>query len=125
MLFRSTLALGTTLDLLFELHTGEESKTGFQSLQDLIEAFEYALACPTLRPRGLMTMAPYTEDEAPIRRSFRSCARAFRELGDRFRPDAWDTLSMGMTNDYPLAIEEGSTMLRIGTAIFGERDYSR
>lgn len=113
-------AAGKVLDILFELHTGEASKSGFPDAASLHGAVEAAMAWPSLRPRGLMTMAPYTDDERAIRESFRACARAFRESGLAGSP-SWDTLSMGMTNDLELAIEEGSTMVRIGTAIFGER----
>ncbi len=116
-------AEGKIQDILFELHTGEESKSGFADEEELERALELALGYASLRPCGLMTMAPYTEDERAIRASFRRCAKAFKSLGGRYAPPYWATLSMGMTNDYPLAIEEGATLLRIGTAIFGERSY--
>jgi PLP dependent protein len=117
-------AEGKIQDILFELHTGEDSKSGFADEDELERALVLALGSPSLRPCGLMTMAPYTEDESAIRSSFRRCARAFEALGSRYSPPRWDTLSMGMTNDYPLAIEEGATLVRIGTAIFGERSYA-
>jgi pyridoxal phosphate enzyme (YggS family) len=120
-LAKRAAAEGKVQDILFELHTGEESKSGFADEAELERAIELALGLATLRPRGLMTMAPYTEDEKAIRASFSRCARAFEALGARYGLSRWDTLSMGMTNDYSLAIEEGSTLLRIGTAIFGER----
>ena len=68
-------------------------------------------------------MAPFTSDEYVIRKSFSE----LREMKEKLNNE-WDNiseLSMGMTNDYKIAIEEGSTMLRIGTAIFGERDTSK
>ena len=70
-----------------------------------------------------MTMAPYTEDETVIR----NCFRKLREIKDSLneKGSTITELSMGMTNDLEIAIEEGSTMLRVGTAIFGERDYSK
>ena len=114
-------ATGRVLDVLFELHTGEESKTGFQSAPELFSAVRLARSLPSLRPRGLMTMAPYTDNVADIRASFRLCRRIWLEARDIAGSEAFDTISMGMTNDYELAIEEGSTMVRIGTAIFGER----
>lgn len=113
-------AAGRKLDILFELHTGEASKAGFPDAESLFRGVEAAAAWPSLRPRGLMTMAPYTDDVAAIRASFAACARAF-SLSPLHGEPFWDTLSMGMTNDLELAIEAGSTLVRIGTAIFGER----
>ncbi len=111
------------LELLLELHTGEESKSGFADPDELARGLELALASPYLRPRGLMTMAPYTDDETAVRRSFIICRETFERLAPAAARAgaAWDTLSMGMTNDFETAIAEGSTMVRIGTAIFGER----
>lgn len=111
---------GKVLDVLFELHTGEESKSGFPDRLSLYEAMNHALSLPSIRPRGLMTMAPFTDDEAAIRASFAQCRAAFLEA-PMAGSDAWDTLSMGMTNDLELAIAEGSTLVRVGTAIFGRR----
>lgn len=68
---------------------------------------------------GLMTMAKFTEDREEIRRSFRLAKELYDSIG-KGNPD-FQYLSMGMTHDYDIAIEEGSNMLRIGTAIFGER----
>jgi pyridoxal phosphate enzyme (YggS family) len=110
------------LPLLLELHTGEESKRGFAGLDGLFRAAELILKTEGLRPGGLMTMAPFTEDREEIRCSFRLLAKARKELEKRFpSADNWACLSMGMTNDFEIAIEEGATLLRIGSAIFGER----
>jgi pyridoxal phosphate enzyme (YggS family) len=112
------------LDILLELHTGEESKSGFPDEESLLRAAELALSWPQLRIQGLMTMAPYTGDQGLIRNSFRRLARARDALAARFPPDrrcSWACLSMGMSGDFGIAVEEGSTLLRIGTAIFGER----
>ena len=110
------------LRLLFELHTGEESKSGFPDLEGLFRAAETVLKSPYLKPCGLMTMAPFTTDRDLIRSSFRHLAKAGTELEKRFPPaENWACLSMGMTGDFEIAIEEGSTLLRIGSAIFGER----
>ncbi len=117
-------SLGKHLDILLELHTGEESKAGFASLDELLRAAETIVESTSgsgLRLRGLMTMAPYTNDERPIRASFRSLAHAFDEVRKRLAPVSFDVLSMGMTNDYAIAVEEGSTLVRIGTALFGSR----
>ena len=80
----------------------------------------YLATLPHLRLRGLMTLPPYTEDPQDARSYF----RRLRELRDRLRNDGrpqLQELSMGMTHDFPIAIEEGSTMIRIGTALFGAR----
>ncbi|MCL2066997.1 MAG: YggS family pyridoxal phosphate-dependent enzyme [Treponema sp.] len=110
------------LPVLLELHTGEESKSGFSGLDSLFRAAELVLESTVLCPQGLMTMAPFTGDRDAIRASFRMLAGAGAELGRRFPPaENWACLSMGMTNDFEIAIEEGATLLRIGSAIFGER----
>lgn len=114
-------ANGVRLNILLELHTGEESKAGFLDFDSLCVGVETALGYPTIAIRGLMTMAPYTTDERAIRASFRALRSARDRLAARF-PDAdWSTLSMGMTNDFEIAVEEGSTLVRVGTAIFGHR----
>jgi pyridoxal phosphate enzyme (YggS family) len=114
------------LGLLLELHTGEASKSGFPNEESLFRATETVLAYPRLRIAGLMTMAPFTGDEGLIRNSFRCLVKARAALETRFPPGlesrcGWDVLSMGMSNDFEIAVEEGSTLLRIGTGIFGER----
>jgi len=116
---------GGALPVLLELRTGEDSKSGFESLDGLFKVAELIMACPTLSIRGLMTLAPNTSDEAPVRAAFRKLASARQELENRFQNTAeghsFTCLSMGMSGDFETAIEEGSTMLRIGSAIFGER----
>ena len=111
------------LPLLLELHTGEESKSGFANFDELFKAAALVLSSDLLRPKGLMTIAPYTQDKEEIRSSFRLLAKAQCELVKRFPPaENWACLSMGMSNDFDIAIEEGSTMIRIGSSIFGERN---
>jgi hypothetical protein len=106
--------------VLLQVNTsGEEAKAGFP-LEGALEALLEAAAVPGLAVRGLMTMAPYTDDERVLRTTF---AR-LREMGVALashRPGVGRELSMGMTNDLRIAVEEGSTMVRIGTALFGER----
>ena len=120
-LSRRAAAAGRTLDVLLELHTGEESKAGFADRDAAARALELVLASPALRVRGLMTMAPYTEDSAAIRASFRALVSCRAFLAARFPDVELPVLSMGMTNDYEIAVEEGSTLVRVGTAIFGPR----
>jgi pyridoxal phosphate enzyme (YggS family) len=110
------------LIILLEYHTAEESKSGFPDLDSLFRGAERALEFPGLNLRGIMTMAPYTTDEGRIRASFRAAVSARDALALRFPGVDWSCLSMGMSGDFEIAIEEGSTLLRIGTAIFGERN---
>ncbi|WP_461247311.1 YggS family pyridoxal phosphate-dependent enzyme [Treponema sp. R6D11] len=105
------------LEVLLELHTGEETKSGYQSIEALFKAAELVLESPKLKLTGLMTMAPFTTDTALVRSSFKQLVKAKDELEKRF-PGNWSCLSMGMSNDFEIAIEEGSTLIRIGNAIF-------
>jgi pyridoxal phosphate enzyme (YggS family) len=116
-----TSAREKPLPILFELHTAEDSKSGFPDVDSLYYATEKALVFPGLAPSGLMTMAPFTNDERLIRASFRALVMARDELAKRFPECDWSCLSMGMSNDFEIAIEEGATLIRIGTALFGER----
>jgi pyridoxal phosphate enzyme (YggS family) len=107
------------LELLLEMHTGEETKRGFADIDELFMAAETLMGKVNIKPTGLMTMAPFTEDKEKIRVSFRQLVKARNELEKRFPPKGnWSCLSMGMSNDFEIAIEEGSTMLRIGSLIF-------
>jgi PLP dependent protein len=117
-------AAGLHREALLELHTGEESKEGFRDAEDLYRALELLLSKEDRRiePRGLMTMAPNTDDEALVRSSFRALRAALEGGRSRFGLAGLDILSMGMSGDYQLAVEEGSTLVRIGTALFGERE---
>lgn len=119
---RRAAAAGRGMDILLELHTGEESKSGFADRGSALDACERLTGLGNLRLRGLMTMAPYTDDAAAIRASFRSLRALFEEIAaSRSFPDL-DTLSMGMSNDFEIAVEEGATLLRLGTVLFGKRD---
>jgi uncharacterized pyridoxal phosphate-containing UPF0001 family protein len=109
------------LGVLLELHTGEASKSGFPDEEGLLRGAEKILSIPGLAVRGLMTMAPFNAGERMIRDSFRALVHARRTLVSRFPQADWSCLSMGMSGDFEIAIEEGSTLLRIGTALFGER----
>jgi uncharacterized pyridoxal phosphate-containing UPF0001 family protein len=87
----------------------------------LCAGVETALEAGGIKPAGLMTMAPFTNDETAIRKAFRKLVKAQTRLRQTFPECAWDCLSMGMSGDFKIAIEEGSTLIRIGTAVFGER----
>lgn len=116
---------GIVMDVLLEVNVArEESKWGFSMEEVPATAREIGLL-PHIRVRGLMTSAPYTEDAETNRVYFRELHELFEELGrSGLEGIQADTLSMGMTGDYVVAVEEGSTMIRVGTGIFGKRDYS-
>lgn len=118
---------GGTLPVLIEVNAGgEEQKHGFHVDQALDRAAEIA-ELPGLSVRGLMTMAPQTDDERVLRETFGRARSLFDRMPIPGEPPGRgpDTLSMGMSGDYTLAIEEGTTMLRLGTALFGPPDTSR
>jgi pyridoxal phosphate enzyme (YggS family) len=99
--------------------SGEETKSGFPPDQ-AVDAIHEVLTLPGVEVRGLMTMAPFVDDERTLRRTFVALRRIQEEAG-KLPGYRGRELSMGMTNDFELAVEEGSTMVRIGTALFGER----
>jgi hypothetical protein len=108
------------VSVLIQVNTsGEDAKSGL-AREGAEESIGQILEVAAVEVRGLMTMAPWTEDERVLRTAF----RRLRELGERVRAsDArlGPELSMGMSNDYSIAVEEGSTMVRVGTALLGER----
>jgi hypothetical protein len=110
--------------ILFQVKTSEEeTKSGIETEEELISIVEGSGKLKNVEPIGLMTIAPLTDSEQEIRKSF----KYLRKLKDEFNRSGFKNikeLSMGMTSDFEIAIEEGATMLRIGSAIFGQRDYS-
>jgi hypothetical protein len=110
------------LPVLLEVNiSGEESKHGVEP-EHAEELAEYILGfCDRLKLEGLMGIAPFTEDEKRVRSSFSQLRDLRDRLSDRVNVDL-PTLSMGMSNDYLTAVAEGSTMVRIGTALFGNRE---
>ena len=113
------------MDVLCEVNmAGEETKFGLKP-EETMDFVKRISELPHLKVRGLMTIAPYTEDPESNRVYF----KGLRELKDRINAEHipgvdMDTLSMGMTGDYEVAIEEGATLVRVGTGIFGERHYA-
>lgn len=115
---------GRVIDCLLEVHvTAEESKSGWDvdSLRDYLASGAIS-ELKSVRIRGVMGMATFTEDMAVVRVDFERIAAIKRELEPLF-DSSFDILSMGMSDDYPLAVECGSTMVRIGSSIFGSRQY--
>ncbi|HEX7120140.1 MAG TPA: YggS family pyridoxal phosphate-dependent enzyme [Longimicrobiales bacterium] len=100
--------------------SGEASKYGFGAAE-AVDAVAEVVSLPRLRVRGLMTMAPYTSEEATLRRTFAGARRLFERCAEEVPGFEPVHLSMGMSNDFEIAVEEGSTLVRLGTVLFGER----
>ena len=119
--------IGRTVDVLLQIHVAqEEAKFGF-TLQEITQLANSGklTAMSHVRVVGVMAMATNTDDDAEIRREFAEAHHVFYTLKDGcfFGDEHFCELSMGMSDDYRLAIAEGSTMVRIGTTIFGAREY--
>lgn len=116
---------GVNTDILIEVNiAGEETKFG-TSRDEAIRLVEDAAKLPNIHICGLMTIAPFVDDPEDNRIYFRQIKQLSVDIAEKKldNVDMW-ILSMGMTGDYEVAIEEGATMVRVGTGIFGERDYS-
>lgn len=112
---------GKAVPILLEVYAGDDpARPGFRA-DAVREALPRIAALPGLDVRGLMTVAPLGLDADDTRGVFRDLRELRDGLRQQFPALALDQLSMGMTNDYPLAVEEGATMVRVGRAIFGER----
>jgi PLP dependent protein len=110
------------LGILVQVNTsGEDAKTGLAP-DEAPETVARILELRELRVQGLMTMAPYTDDERVLRATFAGLRELAGELRRQLSEYRGTELSMGMSNDYRVAVEEGSTMIRLGTALFGERE---
>lgn len=119
------------IDVLLQLHVAtEDTKFGMDE-NELMTCLEYYTAqresLTHVRIRGLMGMASFTEDTAQVRQELRQIKNVFIQMKQTFfiGKSYFDTCSMGMSGDYKMAIEEGSTMVRIGSMLFGQRDYSK
>ncbi|MGI9179436.1 MAG: YggS family pyridoxal phosphate-dependent enzyme [Longimicrobiaceae bacterium] len=121
-LSEEAVAAGREVRALVQVNTsGEESKYGF-SADASLDALGEICELPGLRIEGLMTMAPFTEEEAILRATFAAARRLQEEAGRQISGFQPLELSMGMSNDFEIAVEEGSTLVRLGTVLFGERD---
>lgn len=115
---------GVVMDILVEINIGmEDSKSGAteEEARDLIKKIrdEYQ----NLRVRGLMCVPPITDNPENSRKYFKKLKDIFDSIKELSEDEYFDTLSMGMSGDYEVAIEEGATVVRVGTAIFGAREY--
>ncbi len=121
--------VGRCVDILFEVHIAEEdSKMGWNT-QEFLEYMksEQWRELKNVTPRGVMGMATFTDNQDIVRAEFRTLSDMFRVLKEQYfaEDSRFDTISMGMSGDWKLAIEEGSTQIRVGSAIFGARNYSK
>jgi pyridoxal phosphate enzyme (YggS family) len=131
-LSRRCEAAQTTMPVFLEVNvSGEVTKYGFVTQEGneeqelrLFRAVEQIVALPNLEVQGLMTMAPYGAPEEVARSCFRRLNRLRSTLEKKYSQTTWRHLSMGMTDDFEPAIEEGATIIRVGRAIFGERNIS-
>ena len=119
---REAAALGRKMPVLIEVHLGEEaSKFGVEE-GDLVQLAEKIGVLPSLELRGLMTLPPFFDDPEKVRPFFRRLRELAGRIDARNLPGVeMRELSMGMSHDFEIAIEEGATIVRVGTAIFGER----
>jgi len=122
-LSRDSEAAQCVMSVLLEVNiSGEETKHGFAA-QTLVDLLPEIMALPGIRLCGLMTMAPFVEDKTLIRSHFRKLRELRDQLVTCYPEVDMGELSMGMTNDFEIAVEEGATIVRIGSAIFGARSY--
>ena len=122
---KRSAAAGIVSDILVQVNAAEEESkfgAGLAEAEELV--LQVAESFKNIRIRGLMEIAPYAEDPEDIRIYFRQVAQLYEKLKCAGLA-AFDTLSMGMSHDFETAIEEGATHIRVGTAIFGKRDYSK
>lgn len=121
-LSRQSLKVNRTLDVLIEVHTTDEATKFGCSPKETLKLAESISKLPGLHLKGLMTMGPFSENDEDSRDSFRIASRLREDIcREGFPSVSMEHLSIGMTHDYQIAIEEGATLLRIGTAIFGKR----
>ena len=121
---RQAVKHNVTVDILIEVNVAaEESKFGVRP-EDAIDLCRDISTLPGIRIRGLMTVAPFTSDPEENRPVFCALRQLFVDIGGKNIDNVcMDCLSMGMSGDYTVAIEEGATFVRVGTSIFGQRDY--
>ena len=111
-------------NVLLQIHIAkEESKFGLDE-KELMQLLQYVSSgnYPNIQIKGLMGMASFTDNQTQVKNEFISLKKLFDQHASEYQ---WDTLSMGMSSDYQLALDCGSTMIRIGSALFGERNYQK
>lgn len=113
------------MPILVEVNVAEEESKFGLKVEEVVPFLEEISVYPHIQVKGLMTIAPFVDDPEENRAIFRKLKKLSVDItGKNINNITMSVLSMGMTNDYQVAVEEGSTMVRVGTGIFGERDYS-
>jgi len=117
--------IGKVQDILIQVNvSGEESKFGVEP-EECAELCENIAKLPNVKICGLMTVAPFIDDEELLAKVFNGLRQISLDISANLTDTVYmDELSMGMTNDYPIAVANGATMVRVGTAIFGKRNYN-
>lgn len=120
-------ACGIMMDILLQVNSAqEESKFGISTEETEGLIMQILDSCENIRIRGLMCIAPYADDPEDIKKYFDSVKEQYDQFSTIDHPNLdFRYLSMGMSHDFPVAIEAGSNLVRVGSAIFGERDYSK
>ena len=112
------------VQILLEVNVAEEDSKFGLKVDEVLPAIEEIATMPHVRIKGLMTIAPFVENPEENRTVFAQLQKLSVDIAEKNIDNvSVDILSMGMTNDYQVAIEEGATMIRVGTGIFGEREY--
>jgi pyridoxal phosphate enzyme (YggS family) len=114
------IARGRAVDVLIELNLSGEASKGGYTLSDLLPESERLVSLSGIRVRGVMTMASFSATESQLHRTFAEAREGRAELIAAGHPA--EELSMGMSSDYEIAVEEGATLVRLGTILFGARD---
>ncbi len=116
--------VGRQVECLLQMHIAQEESKFGMSEEELHEALTVLRSLPHVAVRGLMGMATFTDDSRQVRREFRGLRRLFDKVKEEYFPSdlRFSILSMGMSDDYHIAVDEGSTMVRVGTTIFGHRN---
>lgn len=112
-----------TIDVLLQVHIAEEATKFGLSADEVRQILSVTDLYPNVRVRGLMGMGTLTDNEEQTNREFHQLRQLFDDCGAQLDSPNWSILSMGMSGDYLTAIKNGSTMVRVGTLIFGERVY--
>lgn len=114
---------GKIQDVLLQVNVAREASKSGLTVEDFPEVRDYAKTLPNVRVKGLMCMAPFFEDPEEARPIFRVAHALYEDMKSQFPEGQIEYLSMGMTHDFEVALGEGANMIRVGTAIFGNRVY--